>query len=140
MPHKDTGTPHVHRSAAPRPNRRAYPFRRADERSDVPAIHRTDTRPYIEPRGHRHLRQPLQPQKFGGARSPPRGRSRYHLSAPYRPDMNPIEMVFSKIKAYLRAHPSESFERIVQRLAESLDSFSETICSNFLTHAKYSSS
>ncbi|MDQ8209499.1 IS630 family transposase [Coraliomargarita sp. SDUM461003] len=59
---------------------------------------------------------------------------------PYSPDMNPIEMVFSKIKAYLRAHPSESFERIVQRLAESLDSFSETICSNFLTHAKYSSS
>jgi len=56
---------------------------------------------------------------------------------PYSPDMNPIEMVFSKIKAYLRANPSESFERIVQSLAESLDSFSETICSNLLTHAKY---
>ena len=57
----------------------------------------------------------------------------------YSPDMNPIEMVFSKIKAFLRANPSESFESIMQRLAESLNSFSETICSNLLTHAKYSS-
>ena len=58
---------------------------------------------------------------------------------PYSPDMNPIEMVFSKIKAYLRGNPSESFDQIVQRLAESLDSFSESICSNLLTHAKYTS-
>jgi transposase len=58
---------------------------------------------------------------------------------PYSPDMNPIEMVFSKIKAYLRGHPSGSFDQIVQRLAESLDSFSETICSNLLNHAKYTS-
>lgn len=58
---------------------------------------------------------------------------------PYSPDMNPIEMVFAKIKAYLRGNPSDSFERIVKRLAESLDSFSEAICSNLFTHAKYSS-
>ncbi len=58
---------------------------------------------------------------------------------PYSPDMNPIEMVFSKIKAYLRANPSESFDQIVQRMAESLGSFSQTICTNLLSHAKYSS-
>ena len=56
---------------------------------------------------------------------------------PYGPDMNPIEMVFSKIKAYLRANPSEQFEQIVQRMAESLNSFSKTICANLFTHAKY---
>lgn len=56
---------------------------------------------------------------------------------PYSPDMNPIEMVFAKIKAYLRAKPSESIEKIISRLAESLDSFTENICSNLLRHAKY---
>jgi transposase len=58
---------------------------------------------------------------------------------PYSPDLNPIEMVFSKIKAYLRANPSESLEKIILSLPESLDSFSETICSKLLTHACYSS-
>lgn len=58
---------------------------------------------------------------------------------PYSPDMNPIEMVFSKIKAYLRAHPAECFEQIVKRLGESLDSFTEKICGNLVRHAKYTS-
>ena len=56
---------------------------------------------------------------------------------PYSPDMNPIEMVFSKIKAYLRANPSECLEQIVERLAVSLDSFNNNICSNLIRHAKY---
>lgn len=56
---------------------------------------------------------------------------------PYSPDMNPIEMVFSKIKAYLRANPSECLEQIIIRLAESLDSFTRNICTNLLKHAKY---
>jgi transposase len=54
-------------------------------------------------------------------------------------DINPIEMVFSKIKAYLRGNPSGTFEQIVQRLAESLDSFSQRICTNLIRHAKYTS-
>lgn len=56
---------------------------------------------------------------------------------PYSPDMNPIEMVFSKIKAYLRANPSECFEQIVEQLAQSLESFTEVICSKLVRHAKY---
>ena len=52
-------------------------------------------------------------------------------------DMNPTKMVFCKIKAYLRANPSEQFEQILQRMAESLDSFSKTIGANLVTHAKY---
>lgn len=56
---------------------------------------------------------------------------------PYSPDMNPIEMVFSKIKAYLRGNPSSCIERITKNLATALDSFTETICTNLLHHAKY---
>jgi len=59
---------------------------------------------------------------------------------PYSPDMNPIEMVFSKIKAYLRGNPSDCIERITKRIAESLDSFSSTICSNLFRHAQYKTS
>ena len=56
---------------------------------------------------------------------------------PYSPDMNPIEMVFSKIKAYLRGNPSSCIERITKNLAAALDSFTETICTKLLHHAKY---
>lgn len=56
---------------------------------------------------------------------------------PYSPDMNPIEMVFSKIKAYLRGNPSNCIERITKNLASALDSFNETICTNLLHHAQY---
>jgi len=56
---------------------------------------------------------------------------------PYSPDLNPIEMAFSKIKAYLRGNPSECIERVTKNLAISLDSFTETICSNLFKHAQY---
>ena len=59
---------------------------------------------------------------------------------PYSPDMNPIEMVFSKIKAYLRGNPSSCIERITKNLAAALDSFTETICTKLLHHAKYKTS
>lgn len=56
---------------------------------------------------------------------------------PYSPDLNPIEMVFSKIKAHLRANPSDNLKQIITRLAQSLDSFSESMCLNFIKHSKY---
>lgn len=56
---------------------------------------------------------------------------------PYSPDMNPIEMAFAKIKAYLRAHPCLDFEQIVKALKQSLDSFTAKICKNLFKHANY---
>ena len=56
---------------------------------------------------------------------------------PYSPDMNPIEMAFAKIKAYLRAHTCSNFNQIAQALKESLDSFTEEICTNLFRHANY---
>lgn len=55
----------------------------------------------------------------------------------YSPDLNPIEMAFSKIKSYLRAHTPSSFEEIIQRLKEAIDSFDHTICENLFKHANY---
>lgn len=56
---------------------------------------------------------------------------------PYSPDMNPIEMVFSKIKAHLRANPSDNMSQIIKVLAHSLNSFTESICLNLFKHAQY---
>ena len=55
----------------------------------------------------------------------------------YSPDLNPIEMAFAKIKSYLKAHTPNSFEEIVQRLKEAIDSFDHTICKNLFKHANY---
>ncbi len=51
--------------------------------------------------------------------------------------MNPIEMAFSKIKAFLRANPTETFESIVRNLGKALDSFTAQMCSNLFAHAQY---
>lgn len=56
---------------------------------------------------------------------------------PYSPDMNPIEMAFSKIKAFLKASPSESIEQIITNLRKALQSFDQTICRNLFKHAQY---
>jgi transposase len=56
---------------------------------------------------------------------------------PYSPDMNPIEMAFSKIKAFLKACRCESFQEIVRKLGKALDSFDQTICNNLFRHAQY---
>ena len=57
----------------------------------------------------------------------------------YSPNLNPIEMAFAKIKAYLRAKPAETLEQILTNLAHALDSFSKMICSNLFRHAGYAS-
>ncbi len=56
---------------------------------------------------------------------------------PYSPDMNPIEMAFSKIKAFLKASSPESFQQIVLNLGKALDDFDPITCSNFFRHANY---
>lgn len=56
---------------------------------------------------------------------------------PYSPDMNPIEMAFSKIKAFLKASPSECIEQIITNLRKALESFDQTICRNLFRHAQY---
>lgn len=56
---------------------------------------------------------------------------------PYSPDMNPIEMAFSKIKALLKASPSQCIEKIIRNLKKALQSFDQTTCRNLFLHAQY---
>lgn len=56
---------------------------------------------------------------------------------PYSPDLKPIEMVFSKLKARLRKHVARDFDALACALSDVLKSFSPVECTNFIRHANY---
>ncbi|WP_235942974.1 IS630 family transposase [Ochrobactrum soli] len=56
---------------------------------------------------------------------------------PYSPDLNPIEMAFSKIKTLLRKRAARSFHAISDALGEIVDLFSVTECRNYFKAAGY---
>lgn len=56
---------------------------------------------------------------------------------PYSPDLNPIEMAFSKLKALLRKRAARSFDTITQALGDIIGLFSVVECRNFFKAAGY---
>src|SRR5262245_58284366 len=56
---------------------------------------------------------------------------------PYSPDLNPIEMAFSKLKALLRKKATRTFEAISDALGEICNLFDPTQCRNFFKAAGY---
>lgn len=56
---------------------------------------------------------------------------------PYSPDLNPIEQVFSKLKALLRKAAARTVDALWAALGKLLDSFSPTECSNYLANSGY---
>lgn len=59
--------------------------------------------------------------------------------APYLPDLNPIEMAFSKSKAHLRCIGAGAFDQMFKALAETGDPFSQRECWNYFCEAEYGS-
>lgn len=55
----------------------------------------------------------------------------FHLP-PYSPDMNPIEMTFSKFKALLRHEPAQTVDGLVESVGQLLTRFLPAECANFL--------
>lgn len=58
---------------------------------------------------------------------------------PYRPDLNPIEQVFSKLKTLLRKADERTVEDTWRRIGSLLDRFTPSECANYLCHAGYAS-
>ena len=56
---------------------------------------------------------------------------------PYSPDLNPIEMAFSKLKALLRKKAAGSFSSLCDALAGICNLFDPTQCRNFFKAAGY---
>ncbi len=60
------------------------------------------------------------------------------LSLPsYSPDFNPIEQVFAKLKARLRATPPRTVARLWVAVGHALSAFSPAECAHYFRHAGY---
>jgi transposase len=56
---------------------------------------------------------------------------------PYSPDLNPIELAFSKLKAHLRQAAEHTIPGLMRRIGRVLRAFSSKECRNFFRHAGY---
>jgi len=56
---------------------------------------------------------------------------------PYSPDLNPIEMVFAKLKTLLRKAAERTVEATWKKVGSLLNHFTPTECGNYLRHAGY---
>jgi transposase len=56
---------------------------------------------------------------------------------PYSPDLNPIELAFSKLKALLRAKAIRTAEALWKALGDLCDSFRPGECANYFRHDGY---
>jgi transposase len=58
---------------------------------------------------------------------------------PYSPDLNPIEMAFSKLKAHLRRIGARTYDALIQAVGDICDLYTAEECLNFLRAAGYAS-
>jgi transposase len=56
---------------------------------------------------------------------------------PYSPDLNPIEMAFSKLKAFLRKAAARTIPELQNAIANALDAFTVQECQNYFAAAGY---
>jgi transposase len=56
---------------------------------------------------------------------------------PYSPDLNPIELAFSKFKKLLRDGAQRTTDKLWQLCGRVLDLFTETECRNYFQHCGY---
>ena len=58
---------------------------------------------------------------------------------PYSPDLNPIELVFAKLKGALRTAAERTVDALTQRIGKLLDDFTPQECQKYLQHDGYAS-
>ena len=56
---------------------------------------------------------------------------------PYSPDLNPIEIAFSKLKAHLRRMKARTFDTLFETVAEACELFPQQECQNCFRAAGY---
>ena len=56
---------------------------------------------------------------------------------PYSPDFNPIEMAFSKLKAFLKKTAARTVDDLWDAIANGINTFTPTECQNYFTAAGY---
>ena len=56
---------------------------------------------------------------------------------PYSPDFNPIEMAFSKLKAFLKKTAARTVDDLWDAIAQGIDTFTPAECQNYFAAAGY---
>ncbi len=56
---------------------------------------------------------------------------------PYSPDLNPIEMAFSKLEAHLRARAERTIDDLWRTIGDICELYDPAECSNFFKAAGY---
>ena len=56
---------------------------------------------------------------------------------PYSPDFNPIEMAFSKLKAFLRKAAARTKDDLWNAVANAIETFTPNECENYFAAAGY---
>ena len=59
---------------------------------------------------------------------------------PYSPDLNPIELAFSKLKRLLRDAAERTVEALWQTIGRLLDRFTPKECENYIRHCGFTQS
>ncbi len=59
------------------------------------------------------------------------------LLPPYSPDLNPIELAFAKLKAWLRRRAARTIPALWNAIAAALPTFSPAECANYFTACGY---
>lgn len=59
------------------------------------------------------------------------------LLPPYSPDLNPIEQLFAKLKAIVRANPPRDFDAIIDTLRNASSRVTLNECANYIAHSGY---
>lgn len=57
---------------------------------------------------------------------------------PYSPDLNPIEQMWSKIKAWLRKAKARTYDALVEAIEQALESVTTSDIQGWFTHCGYS--
>jgi len=63
--------------------------------------------------------------------------ARLRFLPPYSPDFNPIEQVFAKLKAFLRAVRPRTFDQVCELVARAMTFFTPAECQNYVQHCGY---
>jgi transposase len=82
----------------------------------------------------------LSVHKSAKAEAAVRARGAWMLFLPqYSPDLNPIEMAFSKLKAHLRKAAARTFDALIEAIGDICHLYQPLECSNYFTEAGYGS-
>ena len=109
--------------------------RRRDEQRDLHPLRRNPAGADPARGRRRHSRQPVEPQGPGAAAALRAIGAWFLFLPPYSPDLNPIEMAFSKLKTLVRKATARTYDQLWAAVGHVCDLFTDEECYNYFKAA-----